>query len=80
MVFITKDVSRVVFKGGFFGGARNILGNPYLNSTTVLFDNSTTLPFDTLEVIAIWGEAKLHTPPQIRHCNRAEYLLTSSPN
>jgi len=27
----------VVFKGGILGGARQFWGNPYLNSTTVLF-------------------------------------------
>ena len=36
MIFIAKDVSRIVFEGGFFGSAQNIWGNPYLNSTTVL--------------------------------------------
>jgi len=29
----------MVFGGGILGGARKIWGNPYLNSTTVLFDN-----------------------------------------
>jgi len=29
---------RLVFEDSFFGGMRNIWGNPYLNSTTVLFD------------------------------------------
>jgi len=33
-----KYVSRVVFKGGILGGACQFWGNPYLNSTTVLFD------------------------------------------
>jgi len=28
----------MVFGGGILGGARKIWGNPYLNSTTVLFD------------------------------------------
>jgi len=28
----------VVFKGGISGGARQFWGNPYFNSTTVLFD------------------------------------------
>jgi len=28
----------MVFGGGILGGARNFWGNPYLNSTTVLFD------------------------------------------
>jgi len=28
----------MVFEGGFFGGAQNIWGNPYVNSTTILFD------------------------------------------
>jgi len=27
------------FLGGFLGGARNFWGNPYLNSTAVLFDD-----------------------------------------
>jgi len=29
----------MVFGGGILGGMRKIWGNPYLNSTTVLFDN-----------------------------------------
>jgi len=37
--FVPKYVSRVVFKDGILGGARQFRGNPYLNSTTVLFDN-----------------------------------------
>jgi len=32
-------VSNVVFKGSILGGACQFWGNPYLNSTTVLFDN-----------------------------------------
>jgi len=28
----------MVFGGGILGGMRKIWGNPYLNSTTVLFD------------------------------------------
>jgi len=39
MIFILKYVSRVAFKGDFLGGACQFWGNPYLNSTTVLFDN-----------------------------------------
>ena len=38
MIFASKYVFRLVFEGGFLGGARNLWGNPYLNSTTVLFD------------------------------------------
>jgi len=38
VIFAPKYVFRVVFEGGFFGGARNFWGNPYLNSTTILFD------------------------------------------
>ena len=39
MIFITKYVFRLVFEGDIFGGARiKLWGNPYLNSTTVLFD------------------------------------------
>ena len=30
----------MVFGGGILGGARKKRGNPYLNSTTVLFDSS----------------------------------------
>jgi len=29
MIFVPKYVSRVVFKGGILGGARQFLGNPY---------------------------------------------------
>jgi len=38
VIFILKYVSRVVFKGGILGSARQFWDNPYLNSTTVLFD------------------------------------------
>jgi len=37
VIFAPKYVFRVVFEGGFLGGARNFLGQS-LNSTTVLFD------------------------------------------
>jgi len=40
MIFVPKYVSRVVFKGGILGGTRQFWGNPYLNSTTVLFDTN----------------------------------------
>jgi len=33
----------MVFGGGILGGARKILGNPYLNSTTVLFDTAFSI-------------------------------------
>jgi len=38
VIFIPKYVSKVVFKGSILGGARQFWGNPYWNSTTVLFD------------------------------------------
>jgi len=38
VIIVPKYVSRVVFKGGILGGARQFWGNPYLNSTTVLYD------------------------------------------
>jgi len=38
VIFVPKYVFRVVFEGGILGDALNFLGNPYLNSTTVLFD------------------------------------------
>jgi len=38
VIFVVKYVSAMVFGGGILGGARKIWGNPYLNSTTVLFD------------------------------------------
>jgi len=40
VIFVPRYVSRVVFKGGILGGARQFWGNPYLNSTTVLFDTT----------------------------------------
>jgi len=40
VIFVPKYVSRVVFKDGILGSARQFWGNPYLNSTTVLFDIS----------------------------------------
>jgi len=43
VIFIPKYVSRVVFKGDILGGLRQFWGNPYLNSTTVLFDNTTII-------------------------------------
>jgi len=38
VIFVLKYVFRIVFEGGNLGGVRNFWGNPYLNSTTVLFD------------------------------------------
>jgi len=38
VIFVSKYVSRVVFKGGILGSARQFWGKPYLNSMTVLFD------------------------------------------
>jgi len=40
VIFAPKYVFRVVFEGGFLGGTHNVWGNPYLNSTTVLFDTT----------------------------------------
>jgi len=37
--FFSKYISAMVFWGGILGGPHKICGNPYLNSTTVLFDN-----------------------------------------
>jgi len=45
VIFVPKYVSRVVFKGGILGGARQFWGNPYLNSTTILFDVKTSFCF-----------------------------------
>ena len=39
MIFVAKYVSAMVFGGGILGGTRKIWGDPYLNSTNVLFDN-----------------------------------------
>jgi len=47
VIFIQKYVSKVVFKGGIIGGARQFWGNPYLNSTTVLFDIIFTTDLET---------------------------------
>ena len=38
MIFVVKDVYRLVFEGRFFGSVQNIWGNPNINSTTILFD------------------------------------------
>ena len=38
MIFITYDVSRMIFKGGILSSASHYRDDPYLNSTTVLFD------------------------------------------
>jgi len=43
VIFVLKYVSRVVFKGGILGSARQFWGNPYLNSTTILFGYSITV-------------------------------------
>jgi len=42
VIFVAKDVSKMVFEGSFFGGVQNIWGIPYLNNTTVLFDEIYT--------------------------------------
>ena len=38
MVFVAKDVLRIVFRGGFFGGRHCNHPNTYLNCTIILFD------------------------------------------
>ena len=38
VIFVAKYVAAMVFGDGILGGAHKIWGNPYLNSTTVLFD------------------------------------------
>jgi len=38
VIFVAKYISAMVFGGGILGGACKIRGNPYLNSTAVLFD------------------------------------------
>jgi len=43
LIFIPKYVSGVVFKGSILGGVRQFWGNPYLNSTTVLFDKNNSV-------------------------------------
>jgi len=40
LIFVLKYVSMVVFKGGILGGVHQFWGNPYLDSTTVLFDST----------------------------------------
>ena len=40
-LFVMQLHYDMVFGGGILGGARKIWGNPYLNSTTVLFDYAT---------------------------------------
>ena len=36
--FCGIDVSRMIFEGSILGGTRHFRGDPYLNSTSVLFD------------------------------------------
>ena len=43
MIFVVKYASAMVFGGDVLGGTQRIWGNPYLNSTTVLFDKSAIL-------------------------------------
>jgi len=50
VIFVSKYVSRVVFKGGILGGTRQFRGNPYLNSTTVLFDILNLLQCNILQL------------------------------
>jgi len=48
----------VVFKGGILGGARQFWGNPYLNNTTVLFDNVPMSSFCGF-IFMIWNNSSL---------------------
>jgi len=43
----------IFFKGGILGGTRQFWGNPYLNSTTVLFDNMIQADYYTKSGIFI---------------------------
>ena len=33
-----RPLSKMIFEGGILGGTCNFWGDPYLNSTTILFD------------------------------------------
>ena len=39
--FCEVNVSRMIFEGGILGGAHHFRGDPYLNSTIILFDDIT---------------------------------------
>ena len=44
--FCWEVVSAMVFGGSILGGVCKIWGNPYLNSTTVLFDKNAEIIVD----------------------------------
>jgi len=58
----------MVFGGGILGGARKIWGNPYLNSTTVLFDIS-------LEMVNV-SQNWLETSGCIKLCRALTHLYS----
>jgi len=68
VIFVPKYVSRVVFKGGILGGTRQFWGNPYLNSTTVLFDvtekKASLKTYDTNRIFVCY--CKLQTTILVR--------------
>jgi len=48
VIFIPKYVFRVIFKGGILG---DVWGNPYLNSTTVLFNDDSDINLFDLTIV-----------------------------
>jgi len=51
VIFAVKYVSAMVFGGGILGSVPKIWGNPYLNSTTVLFDTSGQLIPNSVSIL-----------------------------
>ena len=73
MIFVPKYVFRVVFEGGIFGGVRNFWGNPYLNSTIVLFDKHhynfgfTTIAIIGLALFKVGLQDQMYNYPIVTH-------------
>jgi len=47
-------LQKLFLEGGFFGGVRNIWGNSYLNSTTILFDDEHVRLSHLAAIIPQW--------------------------
>jgi len=71
VVFVAKYVSAMVFGGGILGGTHKIWGNPYLNSTTVLFDIS--LLYLELLIVVIYMYFVVRGKPMVHAANLRKY-------
>jgi len=67
----------MVFEGSILGGTRKILGNPYLNSMTVLFDIGMQ---DSLDAVCMFTSQNILLPKKVNNHVRKLGIFNQSRN